>query len=385
METLFQSEGVLLTIISIIVAFSIFASQKLPVFKSMGSPVTAVLIGILLVNLKIVPSSAPVYDSIMSYTVYVSIVMMLLNVDFKAMMKLSRKPLLAMILACVAISIGAILGGLILGGSVEEGWKLSGMYVGSYTGGSANLTAIGYALKASSNTLAAANAADYAIGMPMVLVLFSMPAFYKKSKWLQKHWPYTLPKEKLEQGDEKELMGDKEWSVLDVAKSIALSLLICEISRFLGSFVPESISEAVTVLCVTTLAIIAAQFKPVKEIKGSMDLGMFFALYYLVIIGFMVSIPVLLQSAVNIALLCFLICGSSFVIHLLLCRLFKIEYEYVVCAIVAAIWDGPTSALVAAGAQWKSLIGISVILGVIGHAVGNYLGIGIAYLLQAIL
>lgn len=170
-----------------------------------------------------------------------------------------------------------------------------------------------------------------------------------------------------------------------MAKSIALSLLICEISRFLGSFVPESISEAVTVLCVTTLAIIAAQFKPVKEIKGSMDLGMFFALYYLVIIGFMVSIPVLLQSAVNIALLCFLICGSSFVIHLLLCRLFKIEYEYVVCAIVAAIWDGPTSALVAAGAQWKSLIGISVILGVIGHAVGNYLGIGIAYLLQAIL
>lgn len=385
MGAVFQSEGILLTIISAIVAFSIFASQRLPVFKSMGPPVTAALIGIIFVNLKIVPSSAPVYDAITNYTVYVSIVMMLLNVDIKAMMKLSKKPLLAMFLACIAIAVGAMFGGLLLARTVDEGWKLAGMYVGSYTGGSANLTAIGYALKASGNTLAAANAADYAIGMPMVLVLFSMPAFYKKSKWLQKHWPYTLPKEQLEQGDSEDLMGDKSWSILDVAKSIAIALAICEISKYIGSFASESVSEAITVLSITTLSIIAAQFKPVKEIKGSMDLGMFFALYYLVLIGFMVSIPVLLQSAINVALLCFVICGTSFFLHLLLCRLFKIEYEYVVCAIVAAIWDGPTSALVAAGAKWESLIGISVVLGVIGHAVGNYLGIGIAYLLQAIL
>jgi uncharacterized membrane protein len=382
MNVIFQSEPVLVAIIALVVAFSIYASANIKFFKSMGSPLVAVLVGIILVNLKVVPDFAPVYDSIMPYAIYLSITLMLLNVDIKAMLKLSKKPILAMLFASIAVSFAALVGGLLMGG-IEDGWILSGMFVGTYTGGSANLTAIGYALGASGETLAAANAADYAIGMPMVVLLFSMPAIYKRSKWLQKVWPYTLPKEKLEVGNpEDEFMGEKTWSVTDIAIGIAVALVIYNLGLFVGSFAPETFSEAVSVLAVTTFAIIAAQFKFIKNLKGTMDLGMFFALFYLVIIGFFVSIPNLLQSAIDVLILCAIIMGLSFTIHLLLCRLFKIEYEYVVVSITAAIWDGPTAALVASGAKWKSIIGIAVVLGVIGHAIGNYLGIGIAYLIR---
>ncbi|MDO5016344.1 MAG: DUF819 family protein [Eubacteriales bacterium] len=379
------NEPALMALMAILVAFAIYASEKLPVFRSLGSPVVAVLLGIICVNVGLVPVSADLYDRIIPYAVYLSIILMLLNVDIKKMFSLSRRPLLAMGLACVAIAIGATVGGVIMR-NIENGWQLSGMFVGTYTGGSANLTAIGYALGASSETLAAANAADYVIGTPMVLLLFAMPAIYKKSKWLQKVWPYKLDEADLHSdAEEDQLMGDKTWNIQDIAISLAIALIIFVLGSKIGLLAPESFSEALTVLAVTTIAIILAQFKPVQNLRGTMDLGMFFALYYLVMIGFMVSIPAFLDSALTIVVLCAIVMGVSFILHLLLCRLFKIEWQYVVISITAAIWDGPTAALNATGANWQSLVGISVILGVIGHAVGNYLGIGIGYLIKALL
>ena len=51
---------------------------------------------------------------------------------------------------------------------------------------------------------------------------------------------------------------------------------------------------------------------------------------------------------------------------------------------VGCIVDGPTAALTAAGAQWKSLINIGLIMGVIAGACGNYVGIFVSYAVKAI-
>jgi len=50
---------------------------------------------------------------------------------------------------------------------------------------------------------------------------------------------------------------------------------------------------------------------------------------------------------------------------------------------VASIADGSTAALVAASSQWQSLVSVGVVLGAIGAAIGNYLGISLAYFLKA--
>jgi uncharacterized membrane protein len=63
----------------------------------------------------------------------------------------------------------------------------------------------------------------------------------------------------------------------------------------------------------------------------------------------------------------------------------KINYQYVLLGIVGAIADGPTAALVATSAGWKSLVGVAVVLGVIGGLLGNYAGIGVAYGIKAVL
>ncbi len=48
----------------------------------------------------------------------------------------------------------AFLFGLVFAEKISEGWKVAGMFVGTYTGGSANLTAIGTGLNVSRQTLA---------------------------------------------------------------------------------------------------------------------------------------------------------------------------------------------------------------------------------------
>lgn len=68
---------------------------------------------------------------------------------------------------------------------------------------------------------------------------------------------------------------------------------------------------------------------------------------------------------------------------LLITRLLKVRFEYVLLSIVGCISDGPTAALIASSAQWKTLINIGLLMGVLAGALGNYVGIGVAYAIRA--
>ena len=89
-------------------------------------------------------------------------------------------------------------------------------------------------------------------------------------------------------------------------------------------------------------------------------------------------------SAFMMTLYVFLMLIGCTVLHFLIRRLFKIKYEYVLLSMVGCIVDGPTASLTAAGGNWKSLINIGLIMGVIAGACGNYVGIFVAYAVKAI-
>lgn len=388
MEALFTSTGSLLAIMAITVSLGLFL-QRIRGFKMLGPALIVIIISVILANLKVVPFSAEVYGVVAQYAIPLSIAMMLLSVDIKAMFKLSKKPIIAMLLAGLSVSLVTVVAGIIFAPMIEEGWKIAGMFVGTYTGGSSNLTAIGYGLDALPTTFAAANAADYVIGVPTLIAMFAFPSIAAKSKWFQKVWPYSLTNEELEgkrgEVDEDAFLQEKKWSITDIAWSFALAFGITAVATFLADFAPESFQSAARILLITTIAIMIAQIGPVKKIKGNMDLGLFVALFFLTTIGYMVNIKMFVGSTLAIALFCFVVIVLSLTVHALLCRFFKIEYQYVVIGIIASIADGSTSALVAASANWKNLVSLAVVLGVIGMIMGNYLGIGVAYLIKYII
>lgn len=385
MFPLFESSDAMLAVILCIVACA-FWVQKFKIFKMIGPALFVIIAGILLVNLRIVPAYTDVYGVISTYCIPFSVSLYLLNVDLKQIMKMSKQPLISIASAVFCVSIVAVVFGAIFGNIVEEGWKVAGMFVGTYTGGSANLTAIASGLDASASTIAAANAADYVIGMPTLVLMFAMPALLKKWKWFQKFWLYSFTEEELEgDGTGKGLMEAEVWSIKEIAILLAISVSIVGISTKLSGYVSPDFASAVRILLISTISIAVAQIPSVRKLKGASNLGLFFGMMFLAVVGFSVDIRGFLGAAASITLFCFCVIVFSFLLHVFVTRLFKIRYEYVLLGIVGAIADGSTAALVASGAKWKSLISVGLLMGVIGGICGNYAGIAVAYLVRAIL
>lgn len=382
---IFQSTDAMLTVILMMVAFSLWV-QKFKLFKYVGPALTVIILGMILVNLHIVPGAQDVYGVVITYCVPMSISIYLLNVNLKELAKLSGKALAALLSAVFSVCLMATLFGAVFGGKMFEGWKIAGMFVGTYTGGSGNLTAIAVGLDAANDTIAAANAADYVIGMPTLFLMFAAPALFQNVKFLKKVWPYELEeKDRVGEGDHPVLMGDEKWSIKDIAWLLAISVLIVTVATKLSAFMPSDFASAGRVLLISTFSIIAAQIPFVSRLRGNINLGLFFGLMYLAIIGFSVDLASFFSSTMIITVFCFCVIIGSILLHLLISRLCKVPYEYVILGITGAIADGTTASLVASSAKWNRLISVGLLMGVVGGVCGNYLGILVAYVIRAII
>lgn len=384
MPSLISTQPGLLAGVAAMVATSLFL-QKYRFFKSIGPALTCIVLGIIVSNLKILPHSDETYGVFFTYAIPLALTMFLLSVNIKEWIRLSRQPLFAMLLAVISVSIMALATGLVLAPKIDEGWKIAGMFVGTYTGGSSNLAAIGTGLEVTPTTFATANAADYVIGIPTIVFFFAAPALIARSKAFKKFWPYSLGDHELVGDDAASLLTKKEWSVIDIAVLFAIGFVVTAVSTQIAGYFNKAVAGAVRIISVTTLSLILAQFKPMRQIKGNMDLGLFVSLFYLAAIGLAIDLKQFLGSAPLVTLYCFFVAVGSLLLHATLCRLFKVSYQYTLISIVASIADGTTSALVAGSGGWNGIIGTAVILGAIGNAVGNYLGIGVAYLLKTVL
>ncbi len=384
MFPIFQTSDSMLAVILCMVAAAFWAQRFKPL-KLIGPALLIIITGIILVNLNIVTGSCELYGVIQTYCIPLSTSLYLLNVDFKKIVKMSKQPLMSIGSAVFSVCLVTIVFGSIFAGQIDEGWKVAGMFVGTYTGGSSNLTAIATGLNASGSTIAAANAADYVVGMPTMVLMFAAPALMKNSKKFQKFWPYSFTQEELEgDGSHQELMGTEEWSIKDIAILMAISTTVVAVSTKLSTFMSADFASAGRILLISTLSILVAQIPAVRRVKGAMNLGLFFGMMFLAVVGISVNIKGFLGSAFTITLFCFCVIAGSLILHLAVTRLLKIRYEYVLLGIVGAIADGTTSALVASGAKWKSLISIGMLMGIIGAVCGNYVGIAVAYIIRSI-
>ena len=384
MFPIFQTSDSMLAVILCMVAAAFWAQRFKPL-KLIGPALLIIITGIILVNLNIVTGSCELYGVIQTYCIPLSTSLYLLNVDFKKIVKMSKQPLMSIGSAVFSVCLVTIVFGSIFAGQIDEGWKVAGMFVGTYTGGSSNLTAIATGLNASGSTIAAANAADYVVGMPTMVLMFAAPALMKNSKKFQKFWPYSFTQEELEgDGSHQELMGTEEWSIKDIAILMAISTTVVAVSTKLSTFMSADFASAGRILLISTLSILVAQIPAVRQVKGAMNLGLFFGMMFLAVVGISVNIKGFLGSAFTITLFCFCVIAGSLILHLAVTRLLKIRYEYVLLGIVGAIADGTTSALVASGAKWKSLISIGMLMGIIGAVCGNYVGIAVAYIIRSI-
>ena len=74
---------------------------------------------------------------------------------------------------------------------------------------------------------------------------------------------------------------------------------------------------------------------------------------------------------------------GSLLLHALLCRIFKIDTDTMIITSTSAICSPPFVPVVANALKNKEIILSGLYTGIIGYAIGNYLGISFSYFLKA--
>ena len=173
-------------------------------------------------------------------------------------------------------------------------------------------------------------------------------------------------------------------SIGNILAAFGVSILIALVGAGIGFGLikDDAIQMAVIILTITTLAIIASNIKAVKKIKGSFDIGMYLILIFSIAVASMADFESMTKEF--LPLMGFVTLGvfGTLVLHLLFCKIFKVDTDTMMVTSASLICSPPFVPVVSAAIKNKEVMMSGITVGVIGYAIGNYLGVLMSYFLS---
>ena len=323
-------------------------------------------------------------STIMSVAVPLAIPLMLFNCDFKLWTKSLPKTAWALVTGIVAVIIASISGYFIFCNHVPEIAKVTGMMTGIYTGGTMNFNALGAALNVDRSVMAIVLAFQMVITTPYIF--FLLGGGYKIFRKLLPYKDIThkgrMDEDQVETADVENYRGMFEkQNFIGMMKGLGLSVIFLAIGAGLALLITGTLNELVVILTITTLSIIASFFKPVRELPKTFELGMFFILIFSVIVASMFDINSVNGGSLYIGGFVFWIIGISVGLHLLLCRIAKVSGDLFCVCQVGLLCSPPFVPPIAGAMKNKKVLISGIVVGLVGYAVGTYLGALLAWVL----
>lgn len=376
----------LLTIIQTILFFGIpllliFLQGKVRFIKTIGPILFCYAIGIIWANSGL-PLDSSLSDTVSSVMIPIAITLILLNSDFSSFKKNAKKTGLSFLLLSISVMTVAAVSVFVFP-DVYENTKIASMLVGCYTGGTPNLYAIGMGVAADKNTIAVANLSDQVMGGLYFLFICTLakPLLLK----------FTKRSEVTETAEKKYIKGGiVERSRLPLKEKIKQGLMVTLIGiGALGASIGisylitgEATNVAIIMLCVSTIGVALSFIKGIRKNEVSYPLGQYFIYVFSLAVGTLADIKLMAgQSLSVLGMVAFVLFVTMF-LHFILAVLFRIDVDTIIITSVAGIF-GPAFIIPTAKAiKNDSIILIGIATGLLGYAIGNYLGFGLYELLK---
>ena len=389
-----ESTWILWAVLASCAALAIYLEQKYTWASKVTGCILALTFTLILSNLKIIPTEAPVYDAVWDYVVPLAVPMLLFNADIKKIGRDSGRVLIIYLFS----GIGTVLGGFVayfaLKNAIPALNDIVPMFVGTYTGGSVNFVAMSQQYKVPGATVSAALVAD---NLLMALYFFTLMALPTMAV-IKKHYKMPLVNALEEQSEsDKEAnktmaakyWGAKEISLKDIAFTVALSFVIVAVSDKLATlfgdlFKGEGAVSAILggllgnkyLLMTTITMIIASAFpKQISSIRGSQEIGTFLIYLFFAVIGAPASIGLILRESPLLLVFALIVVLINLVVSLIFGKLFKFNIEEIIIASNANVGGPTTAAAMAVSKGWTELIVPALLVGTLGYVIGNYYGI----------
>ena len=368
-------------------ALVLYLAQKYSLIRRIGSVVICYAVGLLIGNIGILPENSQEFqDVIITIAIPLAIPLLLFSLDARSWFKMAPKTMLSLILGLVSMLVMVFLGYFLFKENIDETWKVSGLLVGVYSGGTPNIAAIKLALNVDPDTYILTHTYDLVIGA--FLLLFLITAAQRFFLLFMK--PYTSEQGRIENSKTFAISEDFEsYSgifrrpvFMPLLKGIGFSILIFGIAAGLSFIVPENAEMTVVILSITSLGILASLLPFVNKIGKTFQAGIYLILVFCVVVSSMADISKFDLSSMPLFIYIFIAVIGSLLLHAILSAIFKINVDDFLITTTALAMSPPFVPVIAAALKNKKVIIPGLVVGIIGYAVGNYLGVFVATVLK---
>ena len=360
--------------------------------QKIGAIILCYACGLLLGNTGVIPDSVNhVQSSLSEISIALALPMLLFTLNIKDWSQMAGKAMLSLIFATTSVvAIASTFYFIYADSNAVQSSHLAAMSVGVYTGGTPNLAAIKsglgidndlYLLFHSFDTLLGATYMLFMVSIAIPLFRFILPAPAKQTG--------TVHSSKVDAAyndDYSPLL--KVSNLKHMSKVLTLTVValvlslggaeLCKLVFGLNS------TGAATIILLTSFGIVFSLSNKIRSLDLAYKMGMYLILVFCMVVASMADLKKLLEFDATVAIFLFGTVIGSLVLHALLCRIAKVDSDTFMVTSVSAICSPPFVPMMVKALNNPSVLLSGMTTGIIGFALGNYLGISLALFLQSL-
>ncbi|MDX1476598.1 MAG: DUF819 family protein [Saprospiraceae bacterium] len=347
-------------------------------FKSISGVLVTILIMSLLVTLDVVPSASdpdtvvPVYDFIFTYFVPVAIPLLLFQVQIGRLFREAGRMLGIFFIGSLGVVIGACTAAGLLALGPEE-YKVAGVLIGTYTGGSVNFMGVAATLDFLQSPLFAPTiAVDNVFTNFYIMFLFLLPS----AGWLVRRYaPVPIATDGAK--DEQEA---RVFNLESMTTCLTIAFAVFALARLTAPIIAGWLGTDINleILLITIYMIALANGFPgfMRQLSTvAFDLGMFFLYVFLAVIGAAADLREIFTSAPGILLFAALVLVVHFLVSMVAGKLLGYSLKEILVASCANAGGPSVAAPMAASFGMRQAVTPAILVAIMGYVIGTFLGV----------
>jgi uncharacterized membrane protein len=328
---------------------------------------------LILSNTGVLTRESPVYDAMGTGVLPFLLVVMLLKVDVVSTVRVMGKGALVMLCGTAGVVLGAPLAcALVKSRLGPTAWKAFGTLAGSWIGGTANMAAVSQAIDASGAEFGLAVLGDNVVYLVWLPILLASRSFAKRFGHFTRAQERSI--DLLDrwgvQREEDQQRPEMRHLLYLLFLGLGITLAANGLSRVFPEVPPVLTSSSWRILLVTTLGL-GLSVTPARRIPGSRELAMALLYVFVAGMGARADLSGLGRQAVWFVAAAYAWIAFHGTFCVLGARLFRADIHLTAIASAANIGAAASAPVVAAHHNPR-LVPVSILMALLGYAVGNY-------------
>jgi len=361
-----------------VLAGASFLLERTRLGRQLTGTVMVILAAIVAANLGIIPHSAPTYDFIFTFLVPMLIPLFLFQADLRRLWREASRTTLAFLVATIGTVAGIVVAATLLDLSTlgsgaplpasDREAAIVGLFASTYIGGSVNYAALGEmtGLNQDRSFFSAATAADNLFSAVYLSLIALLPGVTRLARFFPAHpttpQPTTPPE-----------AAPPQVTARSLCLAIACAAALVAVSDGLVAYL-NAVSYRYVTLTILTL-MLATLVPAIREwLAGAFELGVALSFAFFAAIAAGANLTAMVSVAPTLIVVVLILLSVHLATLLFIGAVTRLTLPELLTASNAAILGATTAPAMAAAKGWRDQVTPGVLVGVLGYALGTFIG-----------